>query len=305
MYNNGEYYSGSPTLTGVTFSGNSAADRGGGMYNNWSGPTLSGVTFSGNSALGGGGMCTRNPGSLSLINVIFSGNSAVTGGGLLAEGNSPTLRGVIFGGNSAGYGGGGMFNGDSSPTLTNVTFSGNSADNGGGMRNDSSDPTLVNVTFSGNSAGAEGSAIYNSYSSATLANCILWGNIPTTTVITNAWSSTAAVTYSDIQGGWTGETNINVNPRFVADPYAGDDGTWGTPDDDYGDLRLRPGSPAIDAGNNSAVPAGVTTDLGGGPRFVDVPSVPDTGSGTPPIVDMGAYEALPPIFLPLVLRAGP
>ena len=35
----------------------------------------------------------------------------------------------------------------------------------------------------------------------------------------------------------------------------------------------------------------VTADLLGFPRFVDVPSVPDTGFGTPPLVDMGAYEA--------------
>jgi uncharacterized repeat protein (TIGR01451 family) len=58
-----------------------------------------------------------------------------------------------------------------------------------------------------------------------------------------------------------------------------------------GNLRLQFTSPAIDAGNNAAVPAGVTTDLDGNPRFVDIPAVPDTGNGTPPIVDMGAYEA--------------
>jgi len=34
----------------------------------------------------------------------------------------------------------------------------------------------------------------------------------------------------------------------------------------------------------------VTTDLDGNARFVDDPYTPDTGSGTPPIVDMGAYE---------------
>jgi hypothetical protein len=29
------------------------------------------------------------------------------------------------------------------------------------------------------------------------------------------------------------------------------------------------------------------------PRFIDIPSVPDTGNGTAPIVDMGAYERQP------------
>lgn len=51
-----------------------------------------------------------------------------------------------------------------------------------------------------------------------------------------------------------------------------------------------------------AVPITVTTDLDGKPRFCDIPTVPNTGNGTPPIVDMGAYEATFTVFLPLVLR---
>ena len=38
------------------------------------------------------------------------------------------------------------------------------------------------------------------------------------------------------------------------------------------------------------MPAGTTTDLDGNPRFVDDTGTDDTGSGDPPIVDMGAYE---------------
>jgi hypothetical protein len=61
--------------------------------------------------------------------------------------------------------------------------------------------------------------------------------------------------------------------------------------DDFGDLRLQPGSPAIDAGSNEYVPDDVTTDFDRNPRFVDDPATePDTGAGDPPIVDMGAYE---------------
>ncbi|MHC4094188.1 MAG: hypothetical protein ACYSVY_28595, partial [Planctomycetota bacterium] len=48
--------------------------------------------------------------------------------------------------------------------------------------------------------------------------------------------------------------------------------------------------PSIDAADNDAVPEGVTTDLDGNPRFADDPGTLDTGNGTPPIVDMGAYE---------------
>ncbi|MCP3958719.1 MAG: PKD domain-containing protein, partial [bacterium] len=46
--------------------------------------------------------------------------------------------------------------------------------------------------------------------------------------------------------------------------------------------------PAIDAGDNGVVT--VATDLDGHPRRTDVATVADTGSGTAPIVDMGAYE---------------
>jgi hypothetical protein len=61
-----------------------------------------------------------------------------------------------------------------------------------------------------------------------------------------------------------------------------------------GNLRLQLTSPAIDAGKNAAVPTGVTTDLDNNPRFVNIPTVPDTGNGAPPIVDIGAYEVQAP-----------
>lgn len=57
-----------------------------------------------------------------------------------------------------------------------------------------------------------------------------------------------------------------------------------------GNLHLSDTSPAIDAGNNSAPSPGIITDLDGKPRFFDMPSVTDTGAGSPPIVDIGAYE---------------
>ncbi len=58
-----------------------------------------------------------------------------------------------------------------------------------------------------------------------------------------------------------------------------------------GDLHLLPSSPAIDAGDNTvASPSLPTTDLDGIARRLDFVDVPDTGNGTAPIVDMGAYE---------------
>lgn len=133
-------------------------------------------------------------------------------------------------------------------------------------------------------------------SGQTLNNCILWGN--SSGQITLQDGATASITYSDVQGGWSGEGNIDADPLFA--DANGTDGIIGTEDDN---LRLSYGSPCIDAGDNVAVPAdisdldddGNTTeqipwDLDGHSRFVDEPDTTDTGNGTPPIVDMGAYE---------------
>jgi hypothetical protein len=57
-----------------------------------------------------------------------------------------------------------------------------------------------------------------------------------------------------------------------------------------GEYHLLPGSSCIDAGDNSGISSSTTVDLAGKPRFWDDPNTVDTGNGTSPIVDMGAYE---------------
>jgi hypothetical protein len=78
--------------------------------------------------------------------------------------------------------------------------------------------------------------------------------------------------------------NIDADPLFV-DPDGADD-IPGNEDDDY---RLSVFSPCIDAGINGSTPLDAV-DLDGNPRRVDTLTVPDTGKGTAPIIDMGAYE---------------
>ena len=159
------------TLDGFTVTaGNANVDTwpialGGGMFNDSSSPTLTNVTFSGNSAEdSGGGMFNYDISNPTLTNVTFSGNSATDGGGIMNNNSNPTLTNVTFSNNSASNGGGGMENYYSSPTLTNVTFSGNSAtSNGGGMYNyyqNSSNPIIRNTIFWGNTA-ASGAQISN------------------------------------------------------------------------------------------------------------------------------------------------
>jgi len=177
------------------------------------------------------------------------------------------LTNVTFSANTATYHGGGMYNYYSSATLTNVTFSTNTAESGGGMYNYYySSATLTNVTFSTNTA-EQGGGMSNYSSTATLTNAIFWDNSPDQIV-----GESFVVTYSDIQGGYPGEGNINSAPLLG-------------PLEDNGGFTLThallEGSPAIDAGDISVCPL---TDQRLFFRPVDGNSDGIEGC------DMGAYE---------------
>jgi hypothetical protein len=279
------------TITGGNSNGNFPDNVGGGMFNDSSSPTVSNCSFSDNTGgTRGGGMYNRLS-SPTVNNCSFSGNASGAGGGMYNDSSSPMVSNCSFSGNTAHTRGGGMFNESSSPAVTNCTFSGNKVNlDGGGMYNFNSSPAPVvtNCTFSGNEATYSGGGMYNYNSSPTVTNCILWGDSPDE--ISTFSSSTLTVRYSDLQGGLPANTvdgggNIDVDPLFVdAD---GADNTIGSDDDD---LHLLDSSPCIDAGDNAAVPAGISFDLDGNPRFKDSPDSPDTGNGTAPLVDMGPYE---------------
>ncbi len=314
----GLHNTGSPTLARCIFrknlgSSQSSQVRGGGMYNGSGGnPTLIDCTFSGNQVgsrpaypARGGGMYSRF-GSPTLINCTFSGNSTVAGtssgagdgAGMYIEGGSTTLTNCTFSGNwvDVDGDGGGLYNFIGSTTLTNCTFSGNWIElrggDGGGMYSLFGSPTLTNCTFSGNSAdGGGGGGMYNDQSTPTLANCILWGNTALTGAqIDDSLGSTTTATYSCIEGGWPGDGNIGDlpahDPLFV--DVDGPDDIPGTTDDD---VRLSPGSPCINAGDDASLPADAL-DLdedgdAGEPIPIDLDGHARVLCGG---VDMGPYE---------------
>jgi hypothetical protein len=217
------------TITGGNANGSSLHNCGGGMYNKSSSPTVNNCTFNGNSAYFGGGMGNLPYSSPKVNNCTFIGNLAdFSGGGMLNQYSSPRIINCTFSGNSAVYGvGGGMNNLASSPIVNNCTFTKNSANDGGGMYNGAafqyySSPRVINCTFSGNLAGRCGGGMCNGDSSPTVINCILWADTPSEiqSEIYN-YSRTPVVRYSDVQGGWPGEGNINIDPCF-ADPDAND-----------------------------------------------------------------------------------
>jgi len=220
--------------------------------------TLDGFTITGGSAdVGAGVFCSHA--SPTLTNCTISGNSAGDGGGVYCDNSSPTLTNCSIAGNTAEDNGGGVYCWESSPRLSNCAITDNSADDrGGGVCCDGFSPTLTNCTLRGNSADY-GGGMCCYFSSPTLTNCILWADSPDEIYV---WAASPHVVYSDIQGGWTGEGNIDEDPLFV--------------DPEGGDFTLRSDSPCIDTGSPNAslsdgcLPPGLGTarnDMGayGGP----------------------------------------
>ncbi|MEA3475345.1 MAG: choice-of-anchor Q domain-containing protein [Candidatus Cloacimonadota bacterium] len=261
-----------PILGDVTISGNTADWYGSGFYCSESNPILIDVTIIGNAGYSGGICCFSNS-NLSLTNVTIIGNAGLYGGGVICDNNSsPSFTNVTISENAAEYDGGGIFCWDnSSPILSNVTISKNTAEyDGGGIYCRDSSPMLTNVTVSGNTA-YYGGGLYCVNSSPSLVNCILWNDTPQEIYV---YSGNVFSTYSDIQGGWTGEGNIDADPLF-ADPENGDFHlTWAN-----FPIQDSTMSPCIDAGNPDTTGLNLPPfDLDGNPRIVNE------------IIDMGAYE---------------
>ncbi len=73
------------------------------------------------------------------------------------------------------------------------------------------DQYLTNNTLYNNSAGVSGGGIYTADMTSNIMNCILWGN---TAPGNPQIAGTVNVTYSDVEGGWSGTGNMNDHPLF-------------------------------------------------------------------------------------------
>ncbi len=223
------------------------------------------------------------------------------GGGIRCYYSSPTITKCVITDNEAGGYGGGIDCYDSDPTITNCVITDNSADRGAGISCYYSGPTITNCLVTGNSGELGGGVSCQWHSDATLNSCtiadnsvtkfggglyskkhsdvtlnnsILWGNSASWDghqVFIYNINAPVTLNYCDYANGdddiggsnrLTANNCINSDPLFVGD----------------GDYHLTADSPCIDAGSDSYVPEGVTTDLDGNPRI--------TGDA----VDIGAYE---------------
>lgn len=242
---------------------------GGGISIHDSSPTLENLIIKENVITGvsGGSGIYCSMSSPTLHNIAIHNNASGWGSGIFCYGYStPSLVNVTISDNSAETNGGGIFcNYYVSMSLENVTIYGNSTDGYGGAICcwSNSNPNLVNVTLTDNSAvdGGSGISCWNN-SVPDLINCILWNDLPDEIHIESA---SITVEYSDIQGGWFGEGNIDDDPLFV-----------GTGDHPFSIQDL---SPCVNAGTPDTTGLNLPEfDLAGNPRVY---------GGR---IDMGAYE---------------
>ncbi|MCA9285401.1 MAG: hypothetical protein KDA22_09315 [Phycisphaerales bacterium] len=264
-------------------------DRGGGaLMVTASSATIRNCRFVGNRCTFGGGAVYVRQSSPSFTDCSFEENLGGQFGGAFDIFNvsNPTFTNCFFVGNTAARAGGVEVFGNCQPKLRNCVFFDNTSTGSGGggavYVASSSVPQLRNCTIVGNHANVNYAGVLSTGSTTSIANCVVWGNTgpggsqAAIQQVAQIGSGSTVVTYSCVQNGFAGTGNIATDPNLA--------------DQAMGDLHLLSGSPCIDAGSNALVPAGVTTDADGLPRFVDDPDTADTGSGTPPLVDMGAYE---------------
>jgi uncharacterized repeat protein (TIGR01451 family) len=221
-------------LSGVTLRDGFARDSQGGGIRSVGSLTLTDTTLSGNAATDrGGGIYQRSSGLLSAARITISGNFARDGGGIYLEGGSLTLLNSTLSSNFANGLGGGLYTVNAAANLTNCTIVNNLASSeSGGIFNAGGEGavTLKNTLLANRPTGGQGQPPG--------ANC---GGVPVLSAGNNLSSDASCVDAFNKPGD-----RNSVNPLVLPlDNYGG-------PTDTH---ALRPGSPARDAGDDSAAPA--------------------------------------------------
>lgn len=251
---------------------------------------LTGCMFRHNTALFGAAIeCWQ--GELNARKCRFIGNVADYWGGAIRNmGTYSAFQDCAFIGNAAPHGGA-IFQTAGWARFLNCVFEGNLAkegSGGGAIFAGVTDLTVQNCTFSGNSATDIGSALYATRG-AKIKNCIFRDNsMPAIGLRNEEW----LVTYSNIQGGWAGEGNIDVDPAFVKQGFWDANGTPEDANDDFwvgGDYHLLSEAGRWDRETESWVRDDVTSsciDAGDPNSPIGTESFPNGGRP-----NMGVYGA--------------
>lgn len=302
---------GNPLIRGTIFTGNTGL-HGGAIYIESGALTVEESEFVGNYATNyGGAIAAFWQSHLNMLDTDLEGNaSGQFGGGLYAVHADLDIRRVNFVENGDGessdggqswnintLGGGGMYTSNTSGRIEAVRFLRNLAAFGSGVYVAGTGTLeFVNTLIAD---GPVGTPFYANASSPVVVNSTVADNRNTSFAIFTTYNAAPTVSNTIIVGsgqptGGNGVTTLNYS-LYDSTPHSAviGPGNVETPApllDSLADYAPLPGSPAIDAGDNTAVPASVTTDLTGNLRFVDDPDTPDSGNGEGAIVDIGAME---------------
>ena len=258
-------------LKGLTVTGGSIENDGGGIYVAPGTVTLEDCIVTGNHLSGrssrGAGIC--NSGTLTVTNCTVSENATDgRGGGIFNSGTLTVTDSVITGNRNSG-----IYQNRGTATVTDSVIAGNASDSGGGIYHSSGSLTVTNCTVAGNTAENYGGgifALFLSPSDISIRNSVIVRNTAAGTendIQTNSLGAVlrACNTLSSYTGWTEPENCLEYDPSL---PLCADA--------ENGDYTLAAGSQAINAGNNGF--AAAETDLAGNPRIVGG------------IVDLGAYE---------------
>ncbi len=239
---------------------------------------LSGFTLTNGYASSGGGGGALCDASAILTNCLIIANSAYDGGG--GTRNGTYYNCTITDNSTEGSGGGVLL-----ATLFNCAVTGNSAaKSGGGVYKGE----LFNCVVAGNSAALWGGGV----NGATLSHCTLTGNYGTYGGGAYGCTLNYCIAYFNAApdgANYGGDDTLPITYNYSCAtplPSRGVGNITNAPlfvnTNGWSDLRLRYGSPGIDAGTDLS--AHLTTDLDGNPRPLD-----GDGDGVAAF-DMGAYE---------------
>lgn len=183
------------------------------------------------------------------------------GGGVACDGGTMTLDRCLLAGNSADTGGGAWCQ-DAGMTLINCALAENTAEfEGGGIAAINGD---INLTFCTLRDNLEEGLYADADSTVAMNTCTLWNSEGSHPAITAMGTVTAQ--FSNIEGGWPGENNINEAPLY-------------TLSSEY-DYRISRESPCINRGDYALTT--IPYDLDGQTRRVHCQP------------DMGAWEVPDP-----------
>jgi hypothetical protein len=184
-------------------------------------------TITGNVATIGGGLafCAGT-----IADNLVAGNAALHTGGGLYECAGP-IQGNLISGNRAAIDGGGLS--DCNGPIHHNLVVGNVAAEGTGGGLHECDGRVENNTIVGNRAGPAGGGL--SACNSQIVNCIIWANGPDQMYLVSD------VSYCDVQSGWPGEGNLDVDPGFAQPGYWDPNLDVSDPGDDFwvdGDYHL-------------------------------------------------------------------